>query len=351
MGKTPKAKDRLRTLLSSSCKCAHGQCFQQYSMGPVKSFMDTFQSCTKREQDSILFMACSNLEGSQPHQRQTRRSYYFLGQHIRRQCFEALLGVGSHRIDRIGSLDMRFKDTKKPPKPSPLTASVDSFLLVLYGSVAEPLPDKSLDLVLQSLFCVSSVRAPCMSASIVHKAYTLFLFVRLETAKVCAPECHEGNWREAIQTCESWKGRKLGYWPVAWWCHYWFRRWPHRRGSGWIPTIHCFICLQHHTDCCVHRCLSNVGNFIENIQPLCPPKVCPTHVWSSACTHPAKQTQGYEVPSTEVSSSWQCLWALSILLLLVWCPQCRCLRIEPCHHSVGLVFYSLILNRCHAELY
>ena len=59
---------------------------------------------------------------------------------MRRGCFEALLGVSSHRIDRLGALDLRFG--KRPSKPSPLLASVDSFCMILYNSIAEPLPTK-----------------------------------------------------------------------------------------------------------------------------------------------------------------------------------------------------------------
>ncbi|CAK8992085.1 Uncharacterized protein SCF082_LOCUS2941, partial [Durusdinium trenchii] len=71
-----------------------------------------------------------------------RREYIFLKQPIKRVCFQALIGVSSHRIDKIGDIDQRYKDAKKPQRPSPLAASVDAFCMVVYNSIAEPLPDR-----------------------------------------------------------------------------------------------------------------------------------------------------------------------------------------------------------------
>ena len=89
----------------------------------------------------ILYMACdtgaTGLTG--------RREYTFLQKPLSRRCFEHIIGISSHRVDKIGCFDQRYASNKKPSKPSLLTASIDSFLLVLYGSVAEPLPNKFLD--------------------------------------------------------------------------------------------------------------------------------------------------------------------------------------------------------------
>jgi len=101
--------------------------------------MDTFQSREKREQDAILFLAAED-----GNTLSKRRDYFFLNKPIRRACFECILGVSSHRVDRLGHIDRRFRDSKDPSKPSPLSASVDSFCMVLYNSLAEPLPTKFL---------------------------------------------------------------------------------------------------------------------------------------------------------------------------------------------------------------
>ena len=64
---------------------------------------------------------------------------------MRRACFESLLGLSSHRVDRIGALDLRFG--KRVGAPSALMAGVDAFCIILYNSIAEPLPNKLLGLV------------------------------------------------------------------------------------------------------------------------------------------------------------------------------------------------------------
>ena len=94
----------------------------------------------------VLYMA-SNSSGDMVQKAQGRRTYSFLGHEVRRQCFEKLMGLSSHRVDRIGLFDQRYSDTKKPGKPSALTASIDSFVMVLYNSIAEPLPDRYLDFI------------------------------------------------------------------------------------------------------------------------------------------------------------------------------------------------------------
>lgn len=80
---------------------------------------------------------------------------FFLGKYMKRICFEALLGVSAHRIDKIGVIDQRFG--QKDSKPSKLGASIDSFCLILYNSVAEPLPSQlhATDLITQFLFYCS----------------------------------------------------------------------------------------------------------------------------------------------------------------------------------------------------
>ena len=45
-----------------------------------------------------------------------RRDYLLLGHPVRRVCMEHLLGISSHRTDRIGCIDMRFG--QHPTKPS-----------------------------------------------------------------------------------------------------------------------------------------------------------------------------------------------------------------------------------------
>jgi hypothetical protein len=134
------SKERLQKLMEKGCKCASGDCYKKLDVKEIKDFLDIFESRTKREQDAILYMSC---EDSSSHCGDSKRSeYYFLGTQLRRQCFESLLGMSSHRVDKIGSIDMRYRDTKRPSKPSPLTASIDAFVMVLYNSVAEPLPTK-----------------------------------------------------------------------------------------------------------------------------------------------------------------------------------------------------------------
>lgn len=137
------SKERLQKLMEKGCKCASGDCYKKLDVKEIKDFLDIFESRTKREQDAILYMSC---EDSSSHCGDSKRSeYYFLGTQLRRQCFESLLGMSSHRVDKIGSIDMRYRDTKRPSKPSPLTASIDAFVMVLYNSVAEPLPTKWLE--------------------------------------------------------------------------------------------------------------------------------------------------------------------------------------------------------------
>ena len=93
--------------------------------------MDQFDKHSKLEQDNLLFLASEMGTG--------RREFYFLGHYMKRACWEALLGVSSHRVDRIGALDMRYGNR---PRASKLTSSIDAFCMVLYNSVAEPLPNK-----------------------------------------------------------------------------------------------------------------------------------------------------------------------------------------------------------------
>lgn len=127
--------------MGKKCKCSQGECYTNMSVKEVKDFLDIFESRTKREQDAILYMACEN-DGNAVNAQ--RKAYIFLGRPLRRSCFEALLGLSSHRVDKIGSIDMRYKDAKAPSKPTHLTASIDAFVMILYNSVAEPLPTKFL---------------------------------------------------------------------------------------------------------------------------------------------------------------------------------------------------------------
>ena len=129
-------------MLANKCKCAEGTCFKQFTVQAVKSFLDVFEAQGKREQDAILFMACSN-DTEQPFI-SGRKEYQFLGLPLKRVCFQTLIGISSHRVDRIGAIDLRYKNARNPSKPSHLTASIDAFVMILYNSVAEPLPNKSL---------------------------------------------------------------------------------------------------------------------------------------------------------------------------------------------------------------
>ena len=149
------AKERLTKLLCGVCRCSEGNCFKQFSLDETKTFLDAFEARSKVEQDTILFLAWSDAgQGCGPQLRSsksTRRDFFFLGKYMKRICFEALLGVSSHRIDKIGAIDQRFG--KKDSRPSKLGASIDSFCLILYNSVAEPLPNKlhAPDLITQFL--------------------------------------------------------------------------------------------------------------------------------------------------------------------------------------------------------
>ncbi len=115
-------------------------------MDEVQHFMDQFEKRNKREQDAILFLALGEqtmMDTGKPSTgTKGRREFHFLGKYLKRVCFESLLGVSSHRIDRVGALDMRYGSH---PRASPLAASIDTFSMVLYNSVAEPLPNKQLD--------------------------------------------------------------------------------------------------------------------------------------------------------------------------------------------------------------
>ena len=124
-------------LLKGSCKCSEGKCFKDFDLEEVKLFMNQFEKMEKREQDAILFLAFG--EQTAADSQKNRREFHFLGKYLKRVCFEALLGISSHRVDRVGALDLRYGSH---PRPSPLTASIDSFCMVLYNSVAEPLPNK-----------------------------------------------------------------------------------------------------------------------------------------------------------------------------------------------------------------
>lgn len=139
-------KERLAKLLRGKCKCSEGTCFQQFNFEETKTFLDAFEGRSKVDQDTILFMAWSDAaNGSEPCLKRSRgtsrREFHFLGKYMRRVCFECLIGVSSHRVDRIGAIDLRF-GSRESSRPTKLTASIDSFCLVLYNSVAEPLPNK-----------------------------------------------------------------------------------------------------------------------------------------------------------------------------------------------------------------
>lgn len=132
-------KERVQRLLNNPCKCADKTCYQKLEFKSVMAFLDAFEARSKSEQDTILVLALEQTDIPKPTQK-VRKDYYFLGVQLRRVCFQALLGISSHRLDRMGAIDLRYG--KRVPKPSPLTASIDSFCTVLYNSIAEPLPDR-----------------------------------------------------------------------------------------------------------------------------------------------------------------------------------------------------------------
>lgn len=136
------AKERLAKLLSGVCKCSEGSCYKELKLKDVQTFMDQFEEQGKREQDTILYLALEeDGSGQTMNKAKKRREFHFLGHYMKRQCWECLLGVSSHRVDRLGAFDMRYGAR---PRPSHLTASIDAFCMVLYNSVAEPLPNKFL---------------------------------------------------------------------------------------------------------------------------------------------------------------------------------------------------------------
>ena len=148
-------EERIAKLLNSRCKCTAGTCFQQFSSSEseMQRFLDMFESRSKLEQDTILHLAWSDASLQQAR----RREFFFLNKFMRRSCFEAIMGVSSHRIDRIGSLDQRFGSHDRPSK---LSASIDAFCLVLYNSVAEPLPNKLLVVILVSFLLLFTHSIP-----------------------------------------------------------------------------------------------------------------------------------------------------------------------------------------------
>ena len=146
---SPHAKGRIDALLRRPCKCSSGACYKQLHKPDVVHFLQTFQKLGKREQDAVLFLACGTdtFGGSGPTK---RREYYVLGNHMKRSCMEHLLGISSHRTDRIGTLDLRYGGCLA--RPTELTASIVSFCCIVYNSIAEPLPDRFQQLNIKTFF-------------------------------------------------------------------------------------------------------------------------------------------------------------------------------------------------------
>ena len=150
---------RIHNLLNGPCKCKDGTCYANLLKTEVVELLDQFEKRTKLEQDSILFLACSD-----PLQR-GRNEYVLLGKHMRRACWEQLMGISSHRVDKIGAVDQRY-GSRGGWKQSPLTSSIDSFCMVLYNSIAEPLPTKFLECCLLCvLFGVSNAKVLSIQSS------------------------------------------------------------------------------------------------------------------------------------------------------------------------------------------
>lgn len=129
-------------MLKGPCKCQEGNCFSSLPQRDVKNFLDQFEGLGKRDQDSVLFLASQDSDAAMVGRVTRRKEYRMFGHDIKRSCLEKLIGISSHRLDKIGQIDMRFGP--HPTKPSELSASVDSFCCVLYNSIAEPLPDRFL---------------------------------------------------------------------------------------------------------------------------------------------------------------------------------------------------------------
>ena len=144
--------------------------------------MNQFEKMEKREQDAILFLAFG--EQTAAASQKNRREFHFLGKYLKRVCFEALLGISSHRVDRVGALDLRYGSH---PRPSPLTASIDSFCMVLYNSVAEPLPNKQHGGQKDNTFFGGRAK----KLHTYSQKQTMFFFIKLLSAKVCT--CRPGK--------------------------------------------------------------------------------------------------------------------------------------------------------------
>lgn len=125
----------------------------------VADFLKKFDTCSKVDQDSLLFLATSKA----PESVSQSRKYMLLNRSMARRCWLRLVGMGSSRADKIGQIDLRYQQPSK--KGSQQQASMDSFMIVLYNSVAEHLPDKCLGLVQDKNSCsfksVKDHRASC----------------------------------------------------------------------------------------------------------------------------------------------------------------------------------------------
>ena len=131
----------MNKLFGGRCRCTEGRCFEQFNIDEVKYFLDEFEAKEKRDQDSILYLALQDDGPLNMKSHTVRREFHFLGRYMKRACFEALVGISSHRTDKLGAFDLRYGTHSRA---SPLRASIDTFCMILYNSVAEPLPNKHL---------------------------------------------------------------------------------------------------------------------------------------------------------------------------------------------------------------
>ncbi|CAK9025768.1 unnamed protein product [Durusdinium trenchii] len=63
--KAQQKEERLEPLLRGRCRCRDGECFAQFKLQECKAFLDQFEKCNKREQDTILFLACFDEQDDQ----------------------------------------------------------------------------------------------------------------------------------------------------------------------------------------------------------------------------------------------------------------------------------------------
>ncbi len=131
---------RIHKVLRGSCNCSK-QCFQA-----VQCFLEAYWSWTRAEQDAFIVMGASHvpiLDDGRPNVSKTVGfTWQFLGRPIGAKCLPRLLGHNQRHLLKAlrGVPDLRCN---RPPqsRPSRKAAMIHAFLLTMYHSVAETLPD------------------------------------------------------------------------------------------------------------------------------------------------------------------------------------------------------------------